>query len=217
MNIPSAKTLNIILIPGCILVALLLFHRGCHHCTEAQMIHLTHDTIYREGPLIKINVPVPAPRRILPNKNEEYTIVMDDSSYSPYMQGYQDATEAYIKAKHTCRDTVYYNDTIVSPDNWRLVLLESITGNRLISRQPFIQDLRPVVTTTITNQLPAPKEHIRFYVGADASINATHPDRWGIGLSGLLTIPRGYGIRYGYDLRNNTHTAGVYVLVRIKK
>lgn len=220
MQLPSSRTLNLILIPACVLLCLLLLHRCGNNCSQSAPVidRLIHDTTYLKSKPIEIITPVPYPRYIHSVADTETVFALaDDSSYSPYCQGYKDASEALQKLRFTCRDTVYYNDTLTSNDHWRLFLSEAITGNRLISRLPMVQDLRPVITTSVTTQLPAPKERIRFYGGADFILNSNYSNRWGIDLAGMLTIPKGYAFRYAYDLHNNTHTAGVYVLIKARK
>lgn len=115
-------------------------------------------------------------------------------------------------AAPTVCDTInLYSDTLHQADNYTAIINDTVQG-RILGRSVYFVNLKPQVE--ITRRV---KERWKVYVGVNATYNASYLNRWGIGPSALLTIPKIGGISYTYDVHNNAHTGGLYALLRFKK
>ncbi len=112
-----------------------------------------------------------------------------------------------------CDSVRTYLDSSVVANSHGIYHYDTILGKRLGSSLWFV-NLKPEIQTTITK---VRKQRWKVYAGALLSYSPRHPDRWGVSPGVLVAIPKVGAINYQYDVKNNEHTAGFYVLIRIKK
>ena len=199
--------------------AWLYFTKPCPPCYDSgKTVIVTKVVPVKDSTLKPIVVKVPEPWKIKPK-----------SSFKLIRNGKPEpAKSAEVKVKilernctcdtvrlteNICDDIAFYSDTITG-DSVKAVINDTLVNNRIAGRSVWMVNLKPSTHTTTTVVL---KEKWKFYVGLSFTINQRFMDRWGVGPSALLTIPKVGGISYHFDARNFAHTGSFFVLVRLKK
>lgn len=194
---PYSVLLNLILL---LLLGLLLLLPPQQPCHDYATVTVRHDTIYPTDKLTLAGSYVPIPKKkYIRSINTVGKGTLTDTSSVPAAN---------------CGSVFYYSDTFYQRNNYRAVVNDTVTGNHISGRSFWFVNLKPEVQTPIEKEK---KEKVRLYLGADVTINAHYFNRWGIGPAALLTLPPGLALSYYYDVRNNAHTGGVFVLLRINR
>lgn len=110
-----------------------------------------------------------------------------------------------------CSDIAYYSDTITG-DSCRAVINDTVSDNRITGRSVWMVNLKPDTKITVVK-----REKWKFYLGGSFTINQNNTQRWGVGPSALLTIPKVGGISYYFDAKNFAHTGTFFALIRFHK
>lgn len=147
-------------------------------------------------------------KQLLPKVSLHNVSVLPDSSALPRGAVALPLGEVCYIEPGPCDTVNIYSDTITKADSHTIVINDTIQGT-ILGRSVLFVNLQPS-KIAITDKW-------RVYVGVTGIYNARYFDRWGIGPSAALAIPKVGQIDYAYDVRNNTHTAGFKALIRFKK
>jgi hypothetical protein len=196
--------------------AWLYFTKPCPPCYDSgKTVIVTKVVPVKDTTLKPIVVKVPEPWGIKPKsafkpvKHGKPVALKSDTSIRIFTRD----CDTTIVLPTGCNDVAYYSDTITG-DSVKAVINDTLVNNRIAGRSVWLANLKPEVRTTTT---VVKKEKWKFYVGASFTINQRFMNRWGVGPSALVTIPKVGGISYTFDARNFAHTGSFFVLVRLKK
>lgn len=198
-----------------------LWNRTCPPCYEAGERTVKHDTVWMNKPLEPIVVKVPEAFKSVAKKSVRkkslHTEKIGNSTnvFSPTSY-YSFSDSGNITELSPCDTINYYSDTTINPmpDSCIIVVNDTLENNRITGRSIWLAFRIPQITTTITE---VKKEKLKFYLGGSFTLNAKEFNRWGVGVTGALAIPKIGMADYTYDIRNNAHTIGVLALIRFKK
>lgn len=171
---------------------------------------IKRDTILKyDSVLVLVRDSKPVPRKVAINspKNRSKLIT---SIHDTLIISHLDSILIGQKIIQNCDSTYYYRDTF--EQNQVKAVIEETTSGEILNRKVWLANLKPETTIRETRI----KERWKVYAGAQV-ILPNDLKRWGIAPSILLTIPKIGGISYSYDIRNQSHIAGIYGLIRIKK
>lgn len=196
---------------------------SCDDCKGT--VTITHDTIWPSEELKQVVVKVPEAFKAIAKKDLKQTHPKGAKDFQGvegvdsvrFVSGASTAPiEGLVFLPSPCDSIFYVSDTtrVRQPDSCTIVVNDTLMDNHIIGRSIWHVNLQPTINTTITKVL---KEKWKVFVGAQFSYNVRNQDRWGVGPSALLTIPKVGAISYYYDARNNAHTAGFDVLIRFKR
>jgi hypothetical protein len=115
-------------------------------------------------------------------------------------------------------DTVAYADTICRRDEFRAVIFDTLSHNRIIGRSLRWANLSPVEVQTITNTVKKKSPLVKVYVGADA-YGGRAGGKYDFDLAPAASLVFGdrYMIDLGYYIFNRQVTAGMKVKLSFKK
>ena len=193
-----------------LLIALLLLLRGstCRRMTPCEEVRRTSDTVVRYSTRTDtmyrtLTAYMPRVERILTHTWD--TIYGIDSA-----------------ATVSCSDTVVYSDSIYRAREFKAIIQDRITANRIAQRTIRWADLTPItdrtVTTTITVEKPEPL--VKVYLGAATGVRYTAPlTRGGLDIApaASLIISDRYMIDAGYYILGGEISAGLKVKLSFRK
>ncbi len=121
-----------------------------------------------------------------------------------------------------CADTVLYSDSIYRAREFKAIINDIITGNRIARRSVQWADLTPITDRTVTNTITVEKKPalIKVYLGADAGIHYDAPMMRGgldIAPSAAMLIADRYMLDAGYYILGGEISAGVKVKLSFRK
>ena len=118
----------------------------------------------------------------------------------------------------TVSDTVAYADTLRQRDAFMAVLVDTISGNRILSRRVLWANLSPIETMTVTHTLVKKSSLVKVYIGADAS-GGRAGGRYHLDLAPAtsVVIADRYMVDLGYYIFDQQITAGVKVKLSFRK
>lgn len=202
--------LNIIL-AGVIVCMLKECH--CPDCGEVTTVKI--DTIRPKDTTPKvISVSVPVAVKSIPKKHYRSAAVSQKEAVVVLYEGKaEDGMGGNYVASAPCDTINIYSDTIHKPDTCTIIIKDTVEG-RILGRSVLYANLQPLIRTTVTKTI---KEKWKVYVGGAVTVNAKDYNRWGVGVTGAISIPKVGLADYTYDIKNNAHTVGVLALIRFKK
>lgn len=219
----TSLILNVVLFFTTGLFAYLYFSKACPPCYEAGQMVIKHDTIYPTNTLMPISIKVPeAFKTVSKNKfikesgaTSAGQVIISESvnKAERYAGNVASPVVLSIPPASDCDSVRLYSDTCYSENNYRAVINDTVEG-KIVGRSIWFVNLKPDITTTITQ---VKLERWKFYIGGSFTVNQRNMDRWGVGPSALLTIPKVGGISYYFDAKNFAHTGTFYALIRLKK
>lgn len=202
-------------------VVLLAFLLRCctleHPCGETTTV-VIHDTIRPKDELKLISHEAPKPIKTIHRiKVSSYPLVSvsePDSIPVPY------ATEI-TPLTNPCNFTNIYSDTLSEPDNYRVVINDTLQDNAIYGRSVWFVNLKPEIRTTIKETI-VKREKWKFYVGGSFTYNQKYLSRMAVGISPLITIPKVGGISYTFSIpplepMAFSHQLNVYALIRFTR
>lgn len=206
--------LNVVLLLTCGFFLNQWLNKPCPSC-DGEIVRIKHDTIYPAPILKPIIAKVPEAYKVIaafkkPARRISPVSVSADSSGVAGASVTQ-ACE-YIAEPSACDSIRFYLDSSLVVNDHRLYIKDTVEG-KLTGRSVWYVNMKPEVITT-TEKVHA--ERLKFYLGASVIINQRYLDRWGIGPSALLTIPKIGGISYSFDAKNFAHTGTFYALIRFR-
>lgn len=156
------------------------------------------DTLYRSIAAYK---PVPIKITALPDSQHQFTNV--SSGCFP-------------------TDSTFYSDSIYRAREFKAVINDIITGNRIARRSILWADLTPITEATITKTVTIEKKQplIKVYLGADAGVRYETPlTRGGLDIApaGSIIFSDRYMVDVGYYVLSGQITAGIKVKLSFKK
>lgn len=192
-----------------ILVALLLLRgSACTHSDPCREVQRTSDTVTRYT-------------------DRTDTMYRTITAYVPrvehIIQHSSDTVQLYTKAdEQPCMDTVCYADSIYRAREFKAIINDVITGNRIAQRSIQWADLTPITDRTVTNTITIEKKQplVKLYLGADAGIRYAKPLVWGgldIAPAASLVIADRYMLDAGYYILGGEISAGVKVKLSFRK
>ena len=205
---------NVVLVPAFIILLWLYLTKPCPECLPIERVVTKTVTIPVKDTTPKLaSKKTPSPKKIIyaladKNKNPE----KDLPEVKPTVTT-EDCDSAGTVAPSACNDLAIYSETY-EKDSCKVIVNDTVTGNRIAGRSVWIVNLKPDTKQIITI---TQREKVKLYVGVGFSVNQLHMERWGIGPSALLTIPKVGGIAYSFDAKNFSHQGTVYALIRIKR
>lgn len=205
--------ISVVSVPLMLLFLYLWLTKPCPPCFESGQTVTVHDTIWPPKELKPVVVKVPEPWGIKPKYALKKKLPNIPVIGKPDTIKITDCDTTIILPFNPCADVAYYSDTIEA-EQVKAVINDTVVNNRIFGRSVWLANLKPEVRTTTT---VVKKEKWKFYVGASFTINQRFMNRWGVGPSALVTIPKVGGISYTFDARNFAHTGSFFVLVRLKK
>lgn len=184
-----------------VLVIVIIFLRSCGPKPEPQkpVITIKYDTVYI--PVKKDTIYVPGVTKYLPGEIIPVNGKVD--------------TLAILKDYFAKR---YYQDTVKIDKYGYLLVRDTITQNRVISRKTKLDIKIPVITKTVTIDNP-PKQVNQIYIGGTLGGNKTQIFNF-IGPSILLKTKQEkiYSLSLGLSSSGNIGYAGsIYWKIRLKK
>jgi hypothetical protein len=119
-------------------------------------------------------------------------------------------------------DTAVYSDSIYRAHEFKAVIYDIITGNRIAQRSVQWADLAPTEVRTITKTITVDKKQpiIKVYLGASAGVRYASPLTQGgidVAPTGSVIISDRYMIDLGYYVLGGEITAGVKVKLSFTK
>ena len=181
--------------------------RGCHGAktTEVKSIHSDTimrytrrtDTLYRTIATYR-----PAPMQII--------------------RGIHDTSVITQSSPVSCADTLRYSDSVYRAEEFKAVISDIITGNRIARRSIQWADLAPVAERTITNTITLEKKQpiAKVYIGASVGVRYATPMLQGgidIAPSGSVILADRYMIDVCYYVLGGQITAGAKIKLSFKK
>lgn len=229
--------LNVLFLAIIILLSWLLWKNykpcSCDDCFDKKQI-VTQDTIKKADTELAVIVNnIPSVKKIIPAKKffkknpalapkefscavyKERAGVRAGASDTLYVESPCDNVRIYERDT-TVSDTTYSNrlrKQILRIHSYRVVVRDTILGELLGGKISYL-NLDPVTATTITK---FEKEKVHLYVGIAGTFNARNTDRWGLGPSVNVSLPKIGQIGYYWDGHNNAHTLNIQYQVRFKK
>lgn len=198
---------NAVTLIAAVVFAWLYFTYKCPPCYEAGQTVTVIDTVFVKDSTLKL-----ASTKLPTIKGVKKVNAQANKSNDTIQITLHDTITNSITLNE-CGVIVYYTDTITS-DSIKAVVNDTVTCNRITGRSVYMVNLKPCINTTTT---VVRKEKWKVYVGASFMIPQRELQRWGVGGSALLTIPKIGGISYTFDARNFTHIGTFYALIRFKK
>lgn len=222
---------------GAILM-LLLIHPGCNKCPDQQVITVTHRDTIRYAVKVEskpeltkvIRKPVKSHAIALQYDQKSNGTALPDTApidnlesvpgfvdlssrimADPSSNYFQKGNSSLISEPSPCDSIYYYTDTAGDASHY-VIITDTLADNSFIGRSVMFGGFN----TSETKTIPA-KDKWRVYIGASFTINQRNMDRWGAGVSALLTIPKIGAVGYYYDARNNAHTGSIMALLRFRK
>lgn len=121
-----------------------------------------------------------------------------------------------------CTDTVLYSDSIYRVKEFKAVISDVITANRIAQRSIQWADLTPITERTVTNNITIEKKQplVKVYLGADAGLRYGTPlIRGGLDIApaASLVIADRYMLDAGYYILGGEISAGVKVKLSFRK
>lgn len=122
----------------------------------------------------------------------------------------------------SCADTVVYSDSIYRAREFKAVINDLITANRIARRTVQWADLTPVTERTVTTTVTIEKKQplLKVYLGTSAGVRYAEPlTRGGLDIApaASLLIADRYMIDAGYYILGGEISAGVKVRLSFKK
>ena len=119
-------------------------------------------------------------------------------------------------------DSAFYSDSIYRAREFKAVINDIITGNRIASRSILWADLTPITETTITKTVTIEKKQpvIKVYLGANAGVRYETPlTRGGLDIAPAASVILSdrYMVDVGYYILGGEITAGLKVKLSFKK
>ncbi len=189
-------------------ILLLLRSGGCKHAEPCTEVRRTSDTIIRytertDTMYRTLTAYVPRVERVVVHSSD--TLRM--------------AAQANL---HAGTDTVLYSDSIYLAREFKAIINDVITGNRIAQRSIRWADLTPITDRTVTNTTVIEKQPVlvKVYLGADAGVRYTVPlARGGLDIapSASIVIADRYMLDAGYYIAGGQITAGVKVKLAFRK
>lgn len=202
----SSLTANVVLFALLIMLTWQYCNKPCQPCYDSGKTVVKIDTIYRDTSLKMVATKPLKPIRRMPRGTSRAHV----DSVMVYMND-----TIIVSEYNDCYYTNYYIDTIrSSSEEVKAVIIDTLVDNQIVGRGVFIANLRPVYRAKETI---VKRETWKVYLGGSFTVNSRHQERWGAGVTAILTVPRIGAIQYHYDVRNNAHTGGLYALIRFRK
>jgi len=214
----TSLVLNLVFIPAFAFVLWLYLTKPCPPCQEAGTTVIKTEVIpVKDSSLKKISVKVPEPVAVKPKyilkRGKLKPVISSLPEVAPKANTAEVCDSAGTVAASPCDSVVFYSDTTTG-DSCRVVVNDTVMGNRIVGRSIWMVNLKP--DTKITETI-VKRERWKFYIGGAFTINQREVTRWGAGPSALLTIPKIGGFSYTFDAKNFAHTGTFYALIRLKK
>jgi hypothetical protein len=119
-------------------------------------------------------------------------------------------------------DSAFYTDSIYRAREFKAVINDIITGNRIAQRSILWADLTPITEQMITKTVTIEKKQplIKVYLGANAGVRYETPlSRGGLDIApaGSIIFSDRYMVDVGYYILGGEITAGVKVKLSFKK
>lgn len=132
--------------------------------------------------------------------------------------GYDNCDELYAYERDTTISDTTWTDsrfkrTMLRVHTYRIIVRDTVRGE-LVGGAISYQNLDLVTEKKVTK---FEKEKIHLYVGIAGSYNGSFKDRWGLGPSIGLSLPKIGQLGYIYDGHNNAHTFNLQYQVRFFK
>ena len=208
MNRPLLMSvgLNIVLA-----IALLLCLKQCGNqpCPDATVITKWTDTVFVNEKTAHTDTAILTPivRVIHKHKNNNDTSLSFSPTVSVFIPGSAENTTR-TSSFYDCADTIEYSDTTYRKNEYRAVIHEQISGNKIIQRKLLFTNLSPQIVEHIDKIIPQ-RERVRVYLGVMAGFEASYSQKkisnFNLGPELIVTEPHGALLEYGYDAKNNGH------------
>ncbi len=202
--LPYSIVLNLLLL---LLLSWFLCIRKNEPCTQGSILSIRHDTIYPNATSLKLaHLYKPVARHRIKRSGIEQPELQAETAVKKQLEASAPGVP--------CDSIYYYSDTFFQRNDYKAVINDTVAGNQVTGRSVWFVNLKPEIQTTIER---VSKERLRVYLGIDFTINARYGRNWGIGPAALLTFPPRFALSYYYDAKNNAHSGGLFVLLKLKK
>ena len=181
--------------------------RGCHGTKTSTTTSIHSDTIVRytrrtDTLYRTIATYIPAPVQIIRSVHDT-SVIMQSSAVS-------------------CTDTLLYSDSVYRAAEFKAVISDIITGNRIARRSIQWADLTPMTERTITNTITVEKKQplAKVYIGALVGVRYATPLLQGgldVAPTASVILADRYMIDISYYVLGGQITAGAKVKLSFKK
>ena len=124
----------------------------------------------------------------------------------------------YTSSYQQLSDTVAYSDTLRQANEFKAIIMDTLTGNRIIGRSLRWADVSPIEVHNVTIKMLKKSPLVKLYVGADAYGGKTG-SKINIDLApaASLVFADRYMLDLGYYIFNQQVTAGFKVKISVKQ
>ncbi|MBS1619637.1 MAG: hypothetical protein JST76_14025 [Bacteroidetes bacterium] len=190
-----------------LMVLLLLRGHGCMHTATDVAVSKTSDTIVRYT-------------------DRTDTMYRTITAYIPHVERVivtqRDTLFSVKSAAPLCSDTVLYADSIYRAREFKAIITDIVTANRIARRSIQWADLTPVTDRTVTNNTTLEKQQalLKVYLGAAAGVRYAEPlTRGGLDIAPALSVVVAdrYMLDAGYYILGGEISAGLKVKLSFHK